>query len=367
MDSSSESGSNKITNLSHIDLLRGLAILLVIFTHVSQSQKGLSQISLIVFDFGKIGVQLFFFLSAYTLCLSMTARQEKGYIRNFYIRRFFRIAPLYYVGILTYFLLSTIPYFTQGAPIAVHRSYTQYNVLCNVFFIHGLVPSANNSIVPGGWSIGTEMLFYLLFPFLFILCGKIKTRFIYALPLFALILANLFMFLVYIFDKSVFKNTFYYYNILNQLPVFIICISFFFLEKTWFSKCSAFISLIVFGVFFTLSFLLMYLFKHNINLAVFMAAVSFIFLFILFRNASLKPGLLNRIGQLSYSIYIFHFLFAYPLIICLVHLVNGRINPYILYGISLILTIGLSTFLAMLSEKFIEKRGINWGKSLIKH
>ncbi len=37
----------------------------------------------------------------------------------------------------------------------------------NALFLHGWVPSAFNSVVPGGWSIGVEMTFYLIFPALF--------------------------------------------------------------------------------------------------------------------------------------------------------------------------------------------------------
>lgn len=39
------------------------------------------------------------------------------------------------------------------------------DIIANLAFIHSWVPSANNSVVPGGWSIGAEMVFYLLVPF----------------------------------------------------------------------------------------------------------------------------------------------------------------------------------------------------------
>lgn len=37
-------------------------------------------------------------------------------------------------------------------------------MLAKVGFVHGLVPSANNTVVPGDGSIGTEMLFCLILP-----------------------------------------------------------------------------------------------------------------------------------------------------------------------------------------------------------
>ena len=50
---------------------------------------------------GKYGVQLFFIASAFTLFLSRHRRSEVGN-KNFFIRRFFRIAPMYYLGIILY-------------------------------------------------------------------------------------------------------------------------------------------------------------------------------------------------------------------------------------------------------------------------
>ena len=66
-------------------------------------------------------------------------------MRNFYIRRYFRIAPLYYLGIVAYAAL----YISAGKG----SSYTAGNILANVFFVHGVIPSANNSIVPGGFEV----------------------------------------------------------------------------------------------------------------------------------------------------------------------------------------------------------------------
>jgi len=352
-------------NLKYIDFLRGIAILLVIICHVSQAQKDINTLSRGILDFGKIGVQLFFFLSAYTLCLSMSTRKEQNFIRNFYLRRFFRIAPLYYLGILTYFFVSRVPFLNQDIILSNYRSYTISNVLDNVFFIHGLIPSANNSIVPGGWSIGTEMLFYLIFPFLFMLFSKMNVKLFYLIPFLALFIAIAFSIKAYQFDRNIFRDPFYYNHILNQLPVFIIGMSYFFLEKSVLIKFNYFTNIACFILLISSSFILMHLLKQNISLSIFLAAISFVFLMNLFKEVKLSLRLLQRIGQLSFSIYIFHFLFAYPLVIQLLHLINGRINPYILYSISLIITFLFSIFIATISENVIEKRGVTIGKSII--
>src|SRR4051812_26086677 len=85
--------------LSYIDALRGIAVLFVISVHHGMVFRQLPLVQSIS-GFGQMGVQLFFVASAYTLCLSASRRAEPT--KNFYLRRFFRIAPLYYFAIVLY-------------------------------------------------------------------------------------------------------------------------------------------------------------------------------------------------------------------------------------------------------------------------
>ena len=91
--------------LKFIDSLRGLAILMVVMIHVSQ--VGDAEYPLFfqnIFNFGRYGVQLFFMCSAFTIFLSFERRSkiDKYPILFFFTRRFFRIAPLFYIAILYY-------------------------------------------------------------------------------------------------------------------------------------------------------------------------------------------------------------------------------------------------------------------------
>lgn len=144
--------------LDFVDRMRGLAILMVIAVHYAQAFASpvIHRGAMV----GQFGVQLFFLASAFTLCLSADRRgDERHPVRNFYLRRYFRIAPLYYLGIVLYAWIF--------AGEARGAAYTPFNIAANVLFVHGLVPAANNMIVPGGWTIGAEMLFYLAFPLLY--------------------------------------------------------------------------------------------------------------------------------------------------------------------------------------------------------
>lgn len=121
--------------LNYIDALRGgIAILMVIVHHTSQQGSVATP-----YWFGKLcslgtrGVQLFFVASAFTLYRSYRNRvlDENKHVKNFFIRRFFRIAPIYYLAIL-YFIFHKqigVPYWLGNQPLI-----SSSNIVSNVFF-----------------------------------------------------------------------------------------------------------------------------------------------------------------------------------------------------------------------------------------
>lgn len=90
--------------LPFIDALRGLAIFAVLIVHANQAVDGLPRWMNAILSQGARGVQLFFIVSAFTLFLSLSSRKssEAKPILNFFLRRFFRIAPLFYSAVLSY-------------------------------------------------------------------------------------------------------------------------------------------------------------------------------------------------------------------------------------------------------------------------
>jgi peptidoglycan/LPS O-acetylase OafA/YrhL len=152
--------------LDYVDALRGFAILLVILIHTQEygilNPKGTF---LNIINAGKNGVQLFYVASAFTLMLSFNNRKnrENNPTRNFFLRRFFRIAPMYYMGILYYLWQDGWgPRYWLGDAPGISAG----NVLSNFLFLHGFNPYWITSLVPGGWSIAVEMTFYAVFPWL---------------------------------------------------------------------------------------------------------------------------------------------------------------------------------------------------------
>jgi peptidoglycan/LPS O-acetylase OafA/YrhL len=130
------------SRLQWIDALRGYAIVGVIAAHLE------------LFPHGVRGVQLFFLASAISLLHSWHNRKDGA--AYFYVRRFFRIAPMFYFSIPAFIWLAS----TAGA------APTPMQVGATVTGLFWITPDWQNSVVPGSWSIACEVLFYSIFPLL---------------------------------------------------------------------------------------------------------------------------------------------------------------------------------------------------------
>jgi peptidoglycan/LPS O-acetylase OafA/YrhL len=144
------------TRFDYIDALRGYAILGVMIVHGGQCVQGLDVGAT---AWGARGVQLFFVVSAFTLMSSWAQRNDGA--QAFYIRRLFRIAPMFWLAIPFYlWLWGTGP--SGYAPNGI----AAWHVVMTAAFLHGLHPETITSVVPGGWSVADEVLFYAVFPLL---------------------------------------------------------------------------------------------------------------------------------------------------------------------------------------------------------
>ena len=135
----------------------------------------------------KVAVDVFMVVSGYLMfhLAEERAKQEPpGNLSTsckFWTRRFFRIAPVYYFVLIVVFLLSHS--IRTGAGALQHASLshwvgTQYyplpldysptSFLMHMSFLFGLDPKYSFSLGLPDWSIGLEMQFYALFPFLWL-------------------------------------------------------------------------------------------------------------------------------------------------------------------------------------------------------
>lgn len=129
---------------AYIDALRGYAVLGVVLVHSSQT-SGFGEQA----HFGASGVHLFFVASALTLMFSWHDRNDGALA--FFTRRFFRIAPMFWLSIPIYVGLNIDAYTWQ--------------VLSAALFLQFVWPEwIIGYVVPGGWSVCAEIIFYCLFP-----------------------------------------------------------------------------------------------------------------------------------------------------------------------------------------------------------
>lgn len=122
---------------------------------------------------GKVGVTLFFALSGFlitSLLLQELDDKRTIKLKKFYLRRIFRIWPLYYLVVgLSLFVFTRIGFLIP--PAQVHERLTLTNALILILllpnFTHFFIPYADQR-----WSIVVEEQFYLMQPFLIRLLRK---------------------------------------------------------------------------------------------------------------------------------------------------------------------------------------------------
>ena len=157
-----------------IDGLRGMAILGVLAVHLSQSVtayggagsfRGLFFLQFV--EAGARGVQLFFMLSAFTLFSSAKIRfaSDPAPAVSFYVRRAFRILPLWWIATAAYAYLGGRGLASWWPSALMYFGFIRYRDGAEVF---GL-----------GWSIFVEETFYAMFPLVFSRVSDLRRSFLF--------------------------------------------------------------------------------------------------------------------------------------------------------------------------------------------
>ncbi|HOW58661.1 MAG TPA: acyltransferase [Candidatus Omnitrophota bacterium] len=161
---SNEASLREIRKFDFVDALRGWAFLAVLLEHVGHRMPLVGFLNSFSDEGGLIGVRLFFIVSAFTLFFSFHIREKdkRNSIKAFFVRRFFRIAPMFWTAIFIYLAIRGFKSL-YGAPHEINT----WRVLSTLLFMNGWHPNTINNVVPGGWTIAVEMNFYLLLPFFY--------------------------------------------------------------------------------------------------------------------------------------------------------------------------------------------------------
>jgi peptidoglycan/LPS O-acetylase OafA/YrhL len=359
----------EVPKYDYIDALRGLAVLGVVSVHTTQLVRPASAGLQTLATAGGSGVQLFYLASALTLFLSLDTRKstERNSTLKFFIRRYFRIAPLFYVSVLAYgFFYGLAP--RHWAPTGIDWQ----DIGLTVLFLHGWHPETINSVVPGGWSIAVEMTFYLLVPWLFRTLINLRAT-----------LAALFVCLftsyagsellarvlqgAYSPEHQYLVKAFSSFWIFAQAPVFICGILVFHLSRRFRegNRQTAYLLLILsHGLFLLIAFRLVpasVLLPQHV-----LFAFSFILLALSLHHFPV-PLYVNRftilVGKLSFSIYLVHWLVLEILRPWLAKYLyaKGDFSSLVCFALVLVPSLGLS----LITHRFIETPGIDLGRFII--
>jgi peptidoglycan/LPS O-acetylase OafA/YrhL len=146
-----------------LDGLRGIAVLLVLWTHIPTGvfPGGVDYARGLVFP-GYLGVDIFFVLSGFLITRILLVDREKDFpLRYFLLRRFFRIFPIYYMTLALMVCFWAVPGIGWCAVY-----------LSNFYFPFNTDPSP----LQHTWSLAVEEHFYLLWPLLVYRLSPARSR-----------------------------------------------------------------------------------------------------------------------------------------------------------------------------------------------
>ena len=180
--------------IPQLDGWRGISILFVIFGHlVNQRYSPLGPLdnpSVIALVLSAWGVDIFFVISGFIITkLALSERDTTGSFafKAFYVRRFFRIVPPFYLYLAFILLLtSTGLILERQSPTLLAATFT-----CNL-----LIPPCG-WFSGHSWTLAYEEQFYLIFPLLFALSGR-ATRLVFSALFIVLVSFPFFRYLLHL-------------------------------------------------------------------------------------------------------------------------------------------------------------------------
>jgi peptidoglycan/LPS O-acetylase OafA/YrhL len=377
--------------LSFLDGVRGFAALWVLAGHCAQ-QCGWH---FPYVDNPAMAVDIFIIMSGFLMAYHYRLRED-SYAWDaprtwytFYIRRFFRIAPLYYCLVIPAFLLypvyhdwqqaynnslsnmfAALAATTSGDPTIRDGSLT--NILLHITFLFGLFPQYASSTLLPDWSIGLEMQFYAVFPFLMLFFRKFS-YFNTTVILLAVYLIAWKLFGVYVTDKPGPLGLFPQPSFL-PLKITLFTTGILLAEGIYHRKqgspiypylmiLAVFISAIkqpalILPISIMLSALIFYdRSKDPLNIGAGLSSIE----------NFLSSKFANFLGDTSYSVYLLHKLLLIPVLAALASRNEYIALPGFLRFAILFTPVALLTYsIAILLYRYIEKPGIAAGKAVLK-
>ena len=345
---------------SHIDALRAIAVLLVVWLHVSEVYGSIATLdSQWVYrwadelNVGRVGVVIFFAISGFVISHSIKGKPIEG-SRKFWIRRFFRLYPIFWVSIIAGIAVMSLGF-------GVH--YDISTILANFTMLPQFL--SHQMVLGLYWTLEVELVFYILIWLLFLLGFSREP-----LALFVMILLSILYFILsYIFQWHSDKHIGSSILGLNLAVMFWGA-----LYRIWFDDNERVIyinhlSIPIKYLTIVATLLLLYIPIYLIYTGVVLdeskklqfglAYLLGISIFLLLNRFKIQNRLISYIGLISYSIYIFH-----PIVF---NIIFANIDkPYSLPAhlplwIYLLVNMALSILFASVLYRWIEKPTNDFG------
>lgn len=354
--------------------LRFVAAMMVVFSHVElmKDYHGYSNLyssNLAVYESGRLGVTLFFVLSGFLISYLLLKEKEVAgsiAVKKFYGRRILRIWPLYYLLVFLTFIVIprisffAVPKYTAALPANFRYTFPLYVLLLPqvALSIFDPVPFAEPL-----WSIGVEEQFYLLWPVLM----KYVKKFLWLTIMIIIGAVALKQVVFFIAEANRASESLKYWNYLLNYLYFtrIECMAVGGVGA-WlvFTHQQKILSVIFHRAFQLLLYVVtIFLIVTEMNKPAYhylMYAACFCLIIINVANnrkslIRLENKVFVLLGNISFSIYLFHELVIKSVIEVMVRLrgtaFNDPLSNVILYAASIILTLGVSSIAYYFFEK----------------
>jgi peptidoglycan/LPS O-acetylase OafA/YrhL len=347
--------------------LRCIAALLVIINHLEQAKEAYGIANIyhypIIQHTGRLGVGLFFVLSGFLITyLLLEERGRFGNIdaKKFYLRRIFRIWPIYFLIVgLSLFIFPhwNIMYFPRANDVLNHHTAERLALLALVLPNYAFVLYELPYWCAQTWSIGVEEQFYYLWPWLIKYPKrKFAIFFIFIAVTFLALLGG-----IYLTGATDAKQQSMLLTFIGQFRIQTmilggLCAYMVYKDQTRILNILYRKDLQI-GVYTALLFM----FVSGLHFTGFIEVYGLFFAYLIL-NASCNPNsilnfenrIMSYLGKISYGLYIYHVFVIVMVSNILVQILPGTssfIFNFLYYTISFV----LSVLVAFLSYNFLEK------------
>lgn len=344
--------------IASLDYLRGvMALSVMVYHYTVWSGVEIASDSLLS-KLGIYAVAVFYILSGLSLAIVYKGRiNTKTDIAQFFVRRIFRIAPLFWISVVSTLLLGYIGAFFNNESFHVDN----FRLFLNFSLLFGFVePTAYLST--GAWSIGNEVVFYTAFPFFILTMHACRQAIPFALII-CVILGTFFSTYLINSSQPLTDQWAIYINPLNQIFLFFGGVALGIYTKPTGRELAAGVAAIAFIVF-----LLFPIEGDRVGLVsgfgrFVLSLCCFAFVWTIYAVQLEFEGFIAKalafFGEGCYSIYLLHPLVAVPIIYIADRMGLGLVSAYCVACFATLLT-------CWVTFTFIERPMIQIGSEVAK-